>query len=376
MKLHLLFILPAVVLLQSCKNELKLNAPYKELPSIHAVLNPEESVHMIRINKVFLGEGDANQMALVSDSINYPAGEITVTMERFVNGAKVAATPTGNKSEITFRDSVVTAEPGAFSRTQRVYVTYDVLYGEGEYRLKVKNNRSGNEFTAKATSLSNNIPSSYTVWYPFHHYYGDPDNVNNLTDQNIFINYDKELANNQPFSIKIEPKANAILYQLEIRLHYYDSLNSGINEYHYIKHSFPRLLTKDAVAQNNQGPFLTYNFRRLDLLNNVEIEMNNSSKPINEIVGRKMYKIEFRVYKTTEEYLDYLEYTSPSLSIAQEKPLYSNFDDKKALGIFTFRSTYSIEREMAIPFKDMFAYSSITCKFKFLTTGNTLPLCN
>ena len=375
MKLRSLLLSIIFLSFLSCKNDLELNAPYQEIPSIYAVLNPQENVQMIRINKVFLGKGDANQMALVSDSVNYPAGELSVTLERFVNGAKTVATPTGNKFEITFHDSIVTTDPGAFTTTQRAYVSYDKLFEDGEYRLKVKNNRSGNEFTASAKTMSNNVPSAYTVWYPTHHYYGDPDNVNQLTNDFIFINYDKELPNNLPFSIKVVPNPDAILYQLEIRLHYYDSLFTGINEYHSITHSFPRLLAKDAIIQNNQGPFLTYNFRRADLISNVAIAMGENSKPVNLIVGRKMYKAEFILYKTSADYVDYLEYASPSLSIAQEKPLYSNFDGKKALGIFTFRSTYAISREMAIPFKDMFAYHPETCKYKFLTTGNIWPIC-
>ena len=68
-------------LLTSCKNDLQLNAPYKEIPSIYAVLNPQENIQMIRVNKDFLGEGDANAMAKVADSVNYKPGELTITLE-------------------------------------------------------------------------------------------------------------------------------------------------------------------------------------------------------------------------------------------------------------------------------------------------------
>src|SRR5690606_31684114 len=114
-------LLPFVLL--SCKNELKLNAPYKEMPSIYAVLCPQEEVQVIRINKVFLGEGDANVMAKVHDSVNYPAGELEVSLTRFENGAQVAASPDGSM-EIVFRDdSIVHTSDGAFNRNQRVYVS-------------------------------------------------------------------------------------------------------------------------------------------------------------------------------------------------------------------------------------------------------------
>jgi hypothetical protein len=55
----------------ACKNDVNLNAPYKEVPTIYAVLNPNEDVQMIRVNKVFLSETDANEVAKIADSVNY-----------------------------------------------------------------------------------------------------------------------------------------------------------------------------------------------------------------------------------------------------------------------------------------------------------------
>ena len=80
-----------ILLFNSCKNDLKIIAPYKEIPQVHAILTPQDPMQMIRINKIFLGEGDANLMAQVPDSINYKTGELTVMLDRFVNVSKVAA---------------------------------------------------------------------------------------------------------------------------------------------------------------------------------------------------------------------------------------------------------------------------------------------
>ena len=115
-----IFIAFCFLFFSSCKNDLQVNAPYKEIPTIYAVLNPQEVLQMIRINKVFLGEGNANDMAKVADSINYQAGDLTVTLERTLYGTAVAATPTGNKQIITFRDSVIQTNPGTINTTQRV----------------------------------------------------------------------------------------------------------------------------------------------------------------------------------------------------------------------------------------------------------------
>ncbi|HRD40673.1 MAG TPA: hypothetical protein PLC65_18735, partial [Bacteroidia bacterium] len=59
------------VIFNSCKNELNILAPYKESISVYAVLNPQETRNYVRVNRIFLGEGNSFQMAQVNDSINY-----------------------------------------------------------------------------------------------------------------------------------------------------------------------------------------------------------------------------------------------------------------------------------------------------------------
>jgi hypothetical protein len=365
-------VLGFLALFNSCKNDLKLNAPYKEIPTVYAVLNPQENLQMIRINKVFLGEGDANAMAKVADSVNYKAGELTVTLD----GVNL----NGNTQSITFGETVIQADPGAFSTSQRVYTTNIGLLGgstntvRATYTLTIKNNTTGNVFKAIATTLDSIPPAGFAPWVPYDHYFGNPDNVNHLADKTINIDYDTEPPNKGPFSIKVQP-TDGIKYQLTIRLHYYDSLLSSTREYHYVDYAFTNQNKKDGAYIGINGPYLTNSFFRYDLLNKIDQELSKNSTSVANIVGRKMYRIDYIVYKVNQDYVDYLDYNSPSFSIAQTKPLYSNFINKTALGIFSFRSRYHIARDMSSNFKDMFAYSTTTCKYKFLTTGGIQPFC-
>lgn len=362
MKVKLFLSCTIAFVLFSCKNDLKLNAPYKEIPSIFAVLNPQDKIQMIRVNKVFLGEGDANKMALVADSVNYPAGELSITLERYVNGVKSTATPTGNKTEITFRDSMITTDPGAFTTTQRVYVSGDRLFTTGDYVLKVKNNKSGNLFTSRSTALDSITQTGGYSPFQNGNYWGDPTNINFLGNKGIFIDYSDE---SKTFSLKFKPN-DAVIYQTTMRLHYLDSMFTGLVKYAYVDYNFQKQNSKDAAMSGSQGPFLTNSFKTIDVLNTVAGAMEAGTTPVASIVGRRMYRIDFFIYSTTQDYLDYLDYSAPSLSIAQEKPLYSNFDGKAALGIFAFRSRYHIAREMSNEFKTKFATHGATCKYKFL----------
>lgn len=353
----------------SCKNTLNINAPYKEVPTIYAVLNPQETLQMIRVNKIFLGEGDANAMAQVADSINYQAGDLLITLERFVNGVQVSATPTGNKQVITFRDSVIQTAPGAFNSTQRVYVTSDRLFVTGQYVLKVKNVRNTDPnatvFTARANALDS-VPSGYTLFTPPYYPVDLATNPNPL-DPNIFVDYSQP---NVTYSPKFGFNEGAI-YSMRVRLHFYDSLLDNSKIYRYVDYNFGNKYIKDLRTFSFVKMF-AFDFKGKDFITGIAYSLSQMGLS-NNIKGRKMYKLQAFAFSASQEYSDYLQFTAPSLSIAQEKPIYSNFDDRAAMGIFTFRTRHSVYKEMAAPFVSEFGINPIMCKYHFYTADLSSP---
>lgn len=340
----------------SCKNDLKLNAPYKELPSIYAVLNPQDKIQMIRINKVFLGEGDANQMARVADSINYKEGELTVTLKH-----------SGSSKIITFHDSVINALEGAFNPQQRVYVSSDKLATSGTYTLTVKNNHTGNVFTARSTALES--VSTNQDFQPFMPpYYPYPAGTIDDEVTRRFVNY-----KSRDGSILFSPRPDAAkIYQVNIRTHFYTELGN-VKVYDYVDYTFNNRYPKEAENRAG-GVFIRTTFTSVDYFSAIGIGL--SKKNLSEdVLGRKVWMIEFFVYSSTQEYLDYLEYSKPSLSFNQNKPLYSNFDHQAALGIFTFRTVCSVQKEMSNLMINEFAYNPNTCRYRFYTSDNQLPGC-
>jgi hypothetical protein len=144
--------------------------------------------------------------------------------------------------------------------------------------------------------------------------------------------------------------------------------------------NFTRLTSKDISYIGGAGPFVTYSFKGSDIYDDVASSLSKNSRSLNSIDGRRMFKVSYIVYSSTQEYQDYLQYTAPSLSIAQEKPLYSNFDNNAAIGIFTFRARHFIQRNLNSQFIDEFANNSTTCHYKFFIVSNGTPhlnpLCN
>lgn len=356
----------SALFLFSCKNELNINAPYKEVPTVYAVLCPQEQIQIIRVNKVFLGEGDANQMAKVADSINYPAGELSISLERFVNGVAAWSTPSNANHTITFRDSIVQANPGAFNTTQRVYVTSDKLYTSGQYVLKIKNTKSGNEFVAKANAIdsiktgANGFPPFCPPYYPV-----TPGSVSPLDLPAWNAAYIDFSVQGQTYSPKFFPNEGAI-YTMMLRFHFYD-YPSGFNIDsipRYVDYNFGNQYIKDLRTIQNFKVF-AFDFRGQDLFN--AVGYNLSKMNLNKSISRKMYKMQAFAYTSTQDYVDYLQFTAPSLSIAQDKPIYSNFENRAAMGIFTFRTRHSVYKEMASPFVSQFSFNQYTCQYHFLT---------
>jgi hypothetical protein len=107
----------------SCKNEVNLNAPAKDMLVVYGVLNPASDLQFIRVSKLFLPDGDAIQYAANNDlTLNSTQAEVTL------QGVKL-------------RDTFITRNTGIFTAGQHLfYLTRsDLLIQPGtRYDLEIK----------------------------------------------------------------------------------------------------------------------------------------------------------------------------------------------------------------------------------------------
>lgn len=68
-----------LIIFSACDNSLPLNDDWEDITIVYGVLNSADTAHYIKINKAFLGDGNAYDMAKESDSIQY-ATELTVRL--------------------------------------------------------------------------------------------------------------------------------------------------------------------------------------------------------------------------------------------------------------------------------------------------------
>lgn len=71
--------LVALILLSACDDSFDLNDDWSDITIVYGVLNSTDTAHYIKINKAFLGDGNAYEMAKESDSIQY-ATELAVRL--------------------------------------------------------------------------------------------------------------------------------------------------------------------------------------------------------------------------------------------------------------------------------------------------------
>lgn len=69
--LKLLLFLSVSTVFYGCNNELDIIDDYRETPVIYGLLNLSDSIQYVRVQKAYLGEGNALLMAQYSDSIYY-----------------------------------------------------------------------------------------------------------------------------------------------------------------------------------------------------------------------------------------------------------------------------------------------------------------
>lgn len=70
-----------------CSTDIELNAPYDRTPVVFGLLDAAQDTQWVRINRTWLGNGNQFDAALVADSSEYPAEDLTVTVQERVGSS-------------------------------------------------------------------------------------------------------------------------------------------------------------------------------------------------------------------------------------------------------------------------------------------------
>lgn len=181
------------ILLFSCKNDIDINADYKETPIIYGLLNLDSSTHYIKVYKAFLDEEtSAVDIAQNPDSIYY-ADSIILSIERKSNGQKTYL------SRIDGNTIGRPMEEGIFANSPNILYTFTQALNKDEtYILNFENPRTGVKASAETKVVNN-----FQINAPFE---GFNFNFTSVT----------------PFEVQWRSAANSRINDVTLRFYYFE----------------------------------------------------------------------------------------------------------------------------------------------------------
>jgi len=341
----------AVAIISGCATDVDLTGEYAETAVVYGLLDESDNPanggngHMIRIQKAFLGDASALDMALVSDSSYFPYEDLEVNLLEIndddttwylLDTAMVNTKQTTNGSGVVF-----------FGPQQRVYkadVNISGTPGPGvttkKYGLKIRNLKSGYEAYADQTPL-NLSPFQWrnptTPLVPTLQALGLYSSVNNdYTDYSVRFRLAGNVKNHEAwlrFHYRVVSGTDTAFKTLEWRVNTFAQISTlGGEEYTYQINgrSVLSFIGSNITPESGKTYLLGHRF------NNIATGPGAGVGPVAFDLILKMAGPELSAL---------LDLNAPSnTSVVTEVPVYSNIDN--GIGVFSSRNTKE--------FKDMY----------------------
>lgn len=310
---------------------MNIQAPYKDIPVVYCILNQNDSVHYLRLEKSFAGEMNAFEMASEADSIYYPSAK--VFMERWRDGEY--------KEDLQFQEvDTIVRKPGIFaSEPNRVFASTEKLNSASEYRLRII--IPGKTDTIKARTRL-------------------VENIRIIKPQNTlpFLNF-SQYENDTRVEWFSTP--NARVYFLQIRFNY---LEVVLND------TTPKSLEWNIahyVSSHNKGD----ESMKADINNEGFYKwLSNKLEPANGIRRIACKKaIDFKFTIGGEELYTFMQIYNPDQGIHQEKPVYTNISG--GIGLFSARFEQELsDKALSFLSIDSLAYGVYTKDHGFVDSSD------
>jgi len=295
--LHKITILLISIMGFSCDKEMNINAEYQETMIVYGLINPNDSISYLRIQKGFLSSENIYDAAQIQDSNQY-SHKLEV---KIISGHQTITFDT-----ITFKDK---DEGVFFAPEEQLYyaVTKGLLHPRDSILLKIRNPHN-NHITTAVGIPHNTDHISFS--YPRY-------NINFENNQDIIFN-----------SIK-----NARIYEFTLRFHYMehepDKPETAV--YKYFDWRFPDFISRSTLG----GEEILYSYQGEEFYTQLYDKVPETSE-----FERYYGQIELRISTADNEYYIYSTSNLPSHTPNNDDILYSNINN--GLGLFANRSNLEV----------------------------------
>ncbi|MEZ5196452.1 MAG: hypothetical protein R2764_08645 [Bacteroidales bacterium] len=326
----LLLICGIIVIFNSCETDFDTIADWEDITVVYCLLNQKDSIHYLKVNKAFLGEGNALVYAQEQDSISYPYS-LDAWIEEW--------TAEGDSLRVAFQFDTTSAfqkEPGMF------YYPDQILYKGGPdnwYKIKY------------IIQPPNDTVGFEKIWFNEDHIFKlkirNPNTGKIIWSETILVNdfritepstsgqFIKFVENPlypRTFEWKRAPndEDGRFRYELNVEFNFREYKNNG--------DSLDRTLPlTSAVAYPSSGTdLISVSYWDYSFYSTCNSEIPYSDPAVEQtIVKRKSLNINTIVGVAAEEFNLYMQVYEPSTSIVQEKPPYTNVEN--GIGLFSSR---------------------------------------
>jgi|APGre2960657404_1045060.scaffolds.fasta_scaffold11388_2 hypothetical protein len=303
--------------LTSCNEDVDLIGDFEETAVVHGLLDKSDSIHFIKINRAFIGPGNALEISQIPDSNEFQQVDATIT--EFVNGSQDRVW--------TLLDTLVeNKDPNGvfYAPYQKMYyfktTSTEPLNANAIYKLHISIN--GDDILIDGeTEIVSGIGTSAD---------GQTFRFDFVDDPGVY--FEKGLSVSSGNS-------HIINATLEVKFFEYTAPGVGALK------SFKWNLGESEVEPNGSKTFTMNGKTFYDL-----VLANITNNP--SINQRKMYSIKVIATGGGEDLFNYMTVNAPSSTLAQSKPSFTNLSvnaNHKVVGIFSSRYTHSIEKTYINP---------------------------
>ena len=292
--------------LLSCESDIDVTAEWKDITIVYGLLNPNDSVHYLKINKAFLGDGNAIEYAKESDSMSY-FGNLEVNLtEIYSNGAT---------RTLQFDTVTLQKNPGVFADKQIFYKSafkMPVLLDDDRtvtYKLLVRNKLTGKEVKSETVLVHDFRISSPRPGQP---------TIDFLTD------------NSQ--QVKWQSAPNARRYDVFVRFIFQEVFNQTDTTDRYI--DWVLGTTRSNTLKGDEDMVMPYIPTSIYEIAASLIPYTDSQKEAS-VTSRLVDKVVYTVVASGDELNKYLDINGPTSGIIQDRPEYTNIEN--GLGLFSTR---------------------------------------
>lgn len=303
--------------IQSCKEEVDLIGEFQETAIIYGLLDQSEDVHMIKINRAFIGPGNSLQIAQIPDSSYFK--QVTATV-----------TEVGGLNRVwTLEDTIVdNKDPNGvfYAPNQKLYFfetdAAQPLDENAKYILNVSVNNGEFEITGE-TNLVKGITSP-------------------LSSQNSRFMFADDPGEYLSTLIQVQT-GNSAIVNTTITVNY-DEYIAGV----ITKKSFDWSVGEVEANAQNLSEIITFNAKGETFYNLVKASCQGASPLVDR---RTITSFEVNITGGSSDFYNYILVNKPSSTLAQSKPSFTNLtatNDHPVIGIFSSRFTYSFEKFMVV----------------------------